>query len=119
LTDLEPRFIRYGGAVACDYRPGTAIIEPGAKFTLVKVDSLSEAQGIKFQCPTCKIDYPGEGFHKIILPFRGRGVAAEINGGHTWEVSGSSYGDLTLKPSVNAAGGACRWHGFVTNGEVT
>lgn len=103
LTELEPQFIRYKG----DKHAGHS-----------HVASLAEAQGIRFLCPTCKVDY-GDDCHSIVLPFRGRNVDASINGGHQWDVSGTDSSNLTLKPSVNAAGGGCRWHGWVTNGEVT
>jgi len=99
LTELRPRFIRYdvGG-------------------TRGFVDNLADAQGILFYCPTCKED----GFkHNISLPFRERGVPSAVNGGHQWKVAGTDFSDLTLTPSVNAAGGSCRWHGYVTNGDVT
>jgi hypothetical protein len=98
LTDLRPRFICYTAEGRTE------------------VQTLAIAQGILFDCPTCRQDGHQ---HNICLPFRGRNVRPIVNGGHQWEVRGTGFENLTLAPSVNAAGGSCRWHGYITNGETT
>jgi len=36
---------------------------------------------------------------------------------HVWTRTGDTFETLTLRPSILRMDG-CRWHGFVTNGEV-
>ena len=106
LASLSPVFIRY------DFS------DTRYEFKLTVVDDLRWAQGIRFTCPTCQQDH-GHHAHRIVVPFRGRDVPITVNGGHTWDVSGDGIADLTLMPSINAAGGICRWHGWITKGMVT
>jgi len=72
------------------------------------VQSLDQAQGIYFTCPSCRA-------HTLLVWFRDRGVPASNKPAARWAVSGTGYADLTLAPSINAR---C-WHGFVRGGEVT
>jgi hypothetical protein len=75
------------------------------------------AQGIHFHCPLCNA-------HDIVVWFAGRGVPDGVEPKPRWNVSGSGLSDLTLTPSINLdvpelrVLSACRWHGFVTNGEA-
>lgn len=78
--------------------------------------TISIAQGILFDCPLC-------GRHSILAWFRDRGVADdESPGPGRWTPTGTDFHDLTLTPSINLdvkPDSACKWHGWVTNGEVT
>lgn len=127
LVDLDPRLIRY------EERPETWDIIDGPEETWrergcptkpfsgmrqyqPKADTIAEAQGIVFQCPVCKTTNG----HYINVTFRDRGVPDHL-GSHNrenkpsrWAVSGTSFEDLTLHPSVDVG---C-WHGWVTNGEA-
>lgn len=90
----------------------------------VPVDTLAEAQGIRFDCPLCRGKCGG-----VLVGFVGRapaGMFSQSSEGKDsrWSVSGTGYHDLTLSPSIwndkqGASKGRCSWHGFVTNGEVT
>lgn len=91
--------------------------------------TLATAQGILFDCPICK----AERSHSILVWFRGRSVPDEAEPGaarpvghekspegrraQRWDVSGTNFEDLTIKPSIALEGG-CAWHGFITNGEA-
>ena len=118
LTELEPQFVRY---VTQGHEEQFAEGRATPAEYLHHLDSLAEAQGIVFLCPTCIVKNSGTvGTHAIEVTFAGRG-AQDHQGSHNreskpsrWNVSGSGYSDLTLHPSVDAG---C-WHGFVTNGEA-
>ncbi len=134
LTDLEPQFFRV------EFRTETwKRVKPGIdplKGNWTDDDfedftgpreyhvpcEFAEAHGIQFICPLHK-DTDG---HGTLWAFRDRGVPAGTlsrnkDGVDTrWEVSGTGYGDLTMKPSLLVqAAPSCEWHGFITNGEVT
>lgn len=90
LTDLDPDFIS---------------------------NSAGERIGIGFLCPACREQ-------KIYVPFNDKSAALN------WKQTGDTFDTLTLKPSVDARHvnfkdsaphdlRECRWHGFITNGEVT
>ncbi len=111
FADLEPQLLRY------EVRDGHVYH--------VYVDSLADAQGVRFFCPKCFAANGGPvGTHGVICWSRSRGVPDEATPGPgRWTLEGSSFDDLTLNGdggsrSVLLAGG-CAWHGFVTNGEVT
>lgn len=97
LIDLKPEFVRFSSDLVTANMHKREIVR-----------TLAEAQGIRFRSP-------GNPDLALCLPFSGRGAPADENGGIQWGVSGTSFGDLTLTPSVNTRA----WHGFVTNGEVT
>ena len=95
LVDLEPEFLRHEDQ------------------TLVTA-SFADAQSIWFECPVCRN-------HHVLVSFADRGLADDQGSRNRedkpsrWEISGTGFDDITLKPSVD-----CKcWHGFVTNGEVT
>jgi hypothetical protein len=97
LVDLEPQFLTCLGEGRTHH-----------------VDTLAQAQGIRFYCPGC-------GEHMIGLWFADRGVPADAEPKPRWRVSGTGYADLTISPSINLdvpGATGCRWHGFVTNGEA-
>ena len=108
LTELEPQFIRY---------------EPG---TMINVDTLAEAQGVRFLCPKCFAEKKSNvGVHGVVCWSKSRGVPDDVQPGPgRWKLVGTGYHDLSLMEepgksrSVLLLGG-CAWHGFVTNGEVT
>lgn len=101
LVDLEPEFLRH------DDR------------TLVTA-SFADAHSIWFECPVCR---SGRGHH-VLVSFAGRGLPDGMGSQNRegkpsrWEVSGTGFADLTLKPSIDCTP-SCPWHGFVTAGEVT
>jgi hypothetical protein len=138
LTDLDPEFIRWEdrveptSRVAPGYDTGSEAgmaawrsagfptVEVVGPVTYIpQVQTLSEAQGVEFDCPKCTSG------HRIAVAFAGRGVldhqASRDKAGRPtrWQVSGTSLGDLTLSPSVDCTGSDPNcWHGFVTNGEI-
>ena len=130
LPDLDPKFIRYEDRVETwDEIDGDADTRrergcpthsvTGTKEYQVPVESLSNAQGILFQCPKChSIDG-----HYCSVTFSDKGVA-DHQGTHNskgkptrWMVSGNGFHDLTIMPSIQLEGG-CNWHGYISNGEV-
>lgn len=96
LADLEPEWVRHS--------EGDGVL------------TISNAQGIMFGCPICDR-------HSILAWFKDRGVPDdEEPGPGRWTPSGTDFGDLSLVPSINLnvkPDSPCKWHGFVTNGEVT
>jgi len=103
LTELEPVFIRSVDTM-----------------TQEEVDTLQEADGIRFLCPKCLEGNKGRvGTHSVVCwrpkvpqdvqPTPGR-----------WELQGTGMQDLTLvagSSSVQLVGGCCA-HFFVQQGEV-
>jgi hypothetical protein len=135
LTELEPRFLRYEtkrelmpfaeGPPIGDGPPATVWREADRVF-MRYVNSIEDAQGIKFLCPKCFAENKGPiGTHVVICWSRSRGVPehAEPKPGR-WSLVGTGYNDLTLNgdPPGNARSvlltDGCRWHGFITNGSV-
>ena len=104
LAELEPQFL--------------VVETPGKAYRYV--DTLAEAQGIRFLCPKCFSANGGPaGTHSVICWFKDRDVPAteEPLPGRWTVVSGHGYGDLTLTASILITSG-CMWHGFVTAGEI-
>lgn len=87
------------------------------------VDTLGEAQGIRFLCPKCFKQNAGPvGTHSVICWFANRSVPADLHPlPGRWVPSGSGLDDLTFvgpgAASVLLTGG-CGWHGFVKNGNA-
>jgi len=113
LSDLEPSFIRH------EYRDGREFH--------CEVATLDEAQGVEFLCPGCFQKNGGPvGTHVVVCWSRSRGTPDDVRPGPgRWKMTGSGFADLTLDAdppnsarSVLLTAG-CRWHGFVTNGDVT
>ena len=107
LTDLEPQFLK-------------AMPDGSSLF----VETLVEADGIKFLCPKCFSEAePKHGFHSVICWFTGKVPADKTPGPGRWNPSGTGYHDLTFvgpgAVSVHLSGGGCGWHGFIRNGEAT
>ena len=121
LTDLEPQFVRYErryvDGVWGDYLP--------------HANSISEAQGVLFLCPSCFVRNGGAvGTHLIEVSFAGPGVQDHQGSRNRkgapsrWDVTGTAY---TVSHSVSPdqspdcapAEPACAgWHGYVTNGDA-
>ena len=103
LTDLEPSFLRITSENS--YQMDVPF---------------ADAQGVMFLCPACWTANGGAvGTHSVICWFRDRGVADTMSPGPArWPATGTGLDDLTLTPSVLLTSG-CRWHGFVTAGQVT
>jgi len=107
LRDLEPKLLRYAaGRHPC-------------------VQSLAEAQGVRFLCPKCfETNGGAAGTHGVICWSSSRGVPDDAHPRPgRWRLVGTSLDDLSLMEepgksrSVLLVGG-CAWHGFVTNGDV-
>lgn len=106
LTQLEAQFIR--------------VTVPGVE--VKHVDTLAEAQGLRFLCPVCvraQSTHSRMGVHSVRVWFRDRGVSdKEYPSPGRWHVEGTGLHDLTLHASVQLLSG-CKWHGFIKNGEVS
>jgi len=123
LAELEPQFLRHEEKLEKRmYQTKDGRTEEREELQTYHVyeDELSKAQGIMFLCPECfKKNNGPVGTHSVICWFRDRGVPADafpLPG--RWVVTGTTYEDLTLSPSVLLTDG-CRWHGFVTGGMIT
>lgn len=136
LTELDPTFVRYEtrietwDVVVGDHetwhdRGCPTESRTGPREYAIPVATLTEAQGLRLLCPMCFGENGGPvGTHALEVTFHDRGAADE-QGSHgrsgtpsRWYVSGVSYADLTLQPSIDLTPG-CRWHGHITNGEVS
>lgn len=81
----------------------------------VSVDTLGEAQGVRFLCPHHFRLNGGEvGTHSVLVWFAGRGVPDSARPLPRWDMHGSGLADLSISPSIDL--GPCDWHGWVTNG---
>jgi hypothetical protein len=71
-----------------------------------------EGVGVVFNCP-CGCE------SECFIPFKNPldGGSPVYDEPHTWERTGETIEDLTLRPSIQRIGG-CAWHGFITNGET-
>lgn len=102
LTELDPHWV-------ADFDPVDRSHRRDEELTL------ATAQGILFECPLC-------GRHSILAWFRGRSVPDDAAPGPgRWTASGTGFSDLTLNPSINLdvkPDSACKWHGWVINGEA-
>lgn len=101
LVDLKPFFVRYESGAPIGVRH-------------VIVQTLAEAQGIRFTCPVCRT-------HQVVCWSESRGIGPEVSPGPgRWAMNGTGFDDLTLtgdKGRSSSVDCGC-WHGYVTNGEV-
>jgi hypothetical protein len=123
LTELEPEWVNYAGTHShrrfsdthshVDYGEGQDWANPPWSS-----EDIAKAQGIMFLCPTCfKKNNGPVGTESVLCWFKDRGVPDdELPGPGRWQVSGSSFDDLSLSPSVNVDHE--HWHGWVQNGEI-
>ena len=105
LVDLNPQWLSSGGAGVSD-QEGNPVPR-------------RDKVAIKFDCP-CGSDECKKPWKRVCLtlsnpPDGGPPVSSKME--HSWEMSGDSFENLTLKPSIQRVGG-CEWHGWVTKGEV-
>jgi hypothetical protein len=94
LTELKPRFFK----------------EPDQEGVV----------GLTFLCPHCQTTRLGVHFndvgHTLIGVHEPEAVRAQP-GVEVWTLTGTSFEDLSLTPSVDASATG-HWHGFVTQGSV-
>jgi hypothetical protein len=111
MRHLQAQFLRY------------EMTPEGA--THQRVDTIEEAQGVRFLCPKCFKKNSGPiGTHSVVCWSRSRGTPNDaFPGPGRWKLEGTHIGDLTLAAepgqtrSVHLMGG-CGWHGFVTKGHA-
>jgi hypothetical protein len=99
LTDLNPRWVGHGGEGV------TSQGQPVPR---------REAVAIAFDCP-CGSAECGRVCIELANPLDGRPPTR--TDGHTWKREGETFETLSLTPSIQRLDN-CRWHGFITNGEV-
>lgn len=91
----------------------------------MNVDTLAEAQGLMFLCPTCFVLNRGRaGTHSGLCWFKDRGVPDEqVPLPGRWIPSGTSIDDITFvgpaAASVLFQTCPTRYHGFIRNGVAT
>jgi len=107
FTELDPHFVQL-----------TRTPEPPEKWRFNYVDTLSEADGVMFLCPThFQMNGGPEGTHSVICWFSTRSIPNTLWPGPGRWVPSGELATLTLSPSVDLGHGD--WHGHITNGEVT
>jgi len=112
LTELEPRWVGAGG--------------PG----IYNADGTPAAErhgvGLSFLCPCAECTAKRTGNHdedfylRVFVGFANPldgGPAHDPRPGAQWQRAGDTFDTLTLTPSIQRMNG-CRWHGFITNGEI-
>ena len=101
LVDLNPAFVAHGGNGVTDLDDEPIPFRPGV--------------GLMFDCPCGNPDCPS-----IYVDFQNPidGGPPAARGVPTWQRKGETFETLTLKPSIRKLS-HCRWHGWVTDGEVT
>ncbi len=102
LILLNPRFVISGGE-------GVTIVDTGESVPL------QEEVGISFDC-IC-----GCGTRVFVMFAKDKEGKPTRGNDPKWERTGETFEDLTLRPSIQRCKVnklSCRWHGYVTNGEV-
>lgn len=112
LIDLKAQFLRYF------YNKEHGL------HSMAPVDTIEEAQGVRFLCPKCFVDNGGaKGTHIVICWSSERGTPDQMQPGPgRWKLVGTGLHDLTLdgergRTRSVALNGGCCWHGYITNGE--
>jgi Family of unknown function (DUF6527) len=73
----------------------------------------AKGAGIAFDCPCGNHDEE----HRCYVPFAIALDGSPVGHGERgWKRTGDTFETLTLTPSIQRLD--CRWHGFITNGEV-
>lgn len=113
LTELEPEWLQYRST-------------PDGRRSMMRVESIQDAHGMKFLCPKCFVANGGPvGTHMVVCWFEGRVPDYAVPGPGRWTPAGSGFDDLTFVPGVRRSQvsvlltGGCGWHGFIANGEAT
>lgn len=102
LTELNPWWVGAGGSGVSDAH-GNPVPE-------------RQGVGISCDCPCGKCG------RRLYVPFHnpldgGSSYDTRPDGG--WERAGDTFETLTLTPSIQRMDpDGCRWHGFITNGEI-
>ena len=106
LTELNPRWVGYGGESVSDAN-GNPIPR-------------REGIGIILDCPCGKCGEYGQLAVFFKNPLDGKSSPITDNRA-LWDRTGDAFETLTLKPSIlrSTNRGGCGWHGFITNGDVT
>lgn len=73
--------------------------------------------GLSFDCPHCRKERLGVSFHHKGFELMEDKIIRAHSDQHIWEMTGSTFEDLTLSPSVDASKFG-HWHGFIIAGEV-
>lgn len=71
---------------------------------LSELDPVLKGGKLRFRCPACQQ-------HQIVVPV---GETASYS---VWSLAGE-ISNATVRPSIDATTPPCRWHGFITNGEI-
>lgn len=108
LTDLEPEFLRYEGA-----------LDPVA---FRRIETMEGANGIIFICPKCfhANGFVRPGVHSVVCWAPGVPIGIGLTDPGRWEMKGTSFADLTLvasSSSILLLAGCCA-HFFITNGAI-
>ena len=102
LTELNPRWVCSGGEDITDMEGNPVPLR-------LKV-------AVSFDCP-CGDSHCLRACIGFTNPPDGKGPN-QGSGEHTWEMTGKSFEDLTLEPSIERVG-ECGWHGWIKEGNVT
>lgn len=105
LTELEPEFLK--------------LID---EYSWQRMDSITDADGVFFLCPTCWIKNNGPvGTHAIICWTPKVPLNIEPGPGR-WELLGTGYEDLTLRAGSSSvflqSEGGCKAHFFIQSGNI-
>lgn len=122
LSELKASFVRVRMEPAPEYlgrkQPdGTTQWGGFPSAVIYKVPHRLGAHGLEFCCPDDKSDG-----HKHQIFFAGEDIPGNMGVNHQgnevrWSVEGGEFIDnLTLSPSIQTHGGACRWHAHIKNG---
>lgn len=100
LTELNPRFIGAGG---------DGITGPNGEPVPAR-----HGVGVMLDCPCGAVDSP------LYVPFANPLDGGPQYGPQGWQRTGESFDTLTLTPSIlrTFSHCGCRWHGYITAGEV-
>ncbi len=76
--------------------------------------------GLSFDCPHCRTERLAVPFHSSTVEYLADGytVARGWETNHIWTMTGNSFENLSLSPSIDASG-VGHWHGLITNGVCT
>ena len=102
LTDLGPEWLQSGGPGV--FYSATALPVPVRERVALWFEKCPCACGRSF---SVHIDNPPDG------------QGQSNPGGPAWHCTGDGFDNLTMAPSIQRMDpDGCRWHGYVTNGEV-
>lgn len=90
---------------------------------MTNVDTLAEADGIRFLCPVCyAVNRGAVGTHSIICWFEDKVDDAVQPGPGRWKPEGTDFSDLSFVPGKKSNSilllSGCNAHFFLTKGEI-